>query len=1099
MAAAAFAQTPPAAAPAAAATVAAAPTSIRVTSNDNYPPFFFLDAEGKPHGYSVDMWNLFQKRTGIRVELELTDWDSAVQNIETGKADVIDMFYRTPSRAAGYDFSAPYADLPVDIFVDRGIGGIRSVATLQGLPVGAQRGDACVERLKDAGITNVKLFDNDQNIVKAAVHGGLRVFCMDQYPADYYLYRASAVDRFYRGFTLFIEQSRWAVRKGDTAVFQAVQRGMAMITPAERQQLRERWLDHPVMPMGDSRIVNIVAIALAVVVLLALLLALWAWTLRRTVAARTADMQSQEGKLRTIFDASPAAMWVQDLDGIYREGNDRTAALFREPCDAPVGRRSDELFDAAFAASIGAQDSEAVKLKHSTRTQLSLNLCQGGIRHFEVTSVPLCTPQGEAYGVMNSARDVTDWVLSEAQLRLWAHAFQHAAFGMYLCDARSKTVIAVNQTFASERGYTVEEMAGLPVDALYPLELVAERAALRATSDLTDHYVWETEQVTKYGRCFPVRLDCSVFHDADGSAQYVFIHAQDISERKRAESELRLAAVAFEMQEALIVLDSDRIVRQVNEAFGKLTGYQPDEVVGRHVSMFNSGQNAPEFYENLWADAWRDGFWQGEMWLKANHDQPKVVSIKLSSVTDDDGQVSYFVCSMVDITSEREAHANADRVAFFDPLTGLPNRNFLQGQIQHLLDGDGTCVGALLLFDLDKFKRVNDLHGHTAGDRLLVLVAQRLRNMLDEDCVLSRFSGGTFVLLLPVRAETPAMLAGEVMDYAERMREVLREPFRLDGEALTGMTISLGWVELIAGCDSPETLLKQAELAMYAAKVGGRDRVCRFESEMQVALVRREMLAGDLMHAIADESLEIYYQAQADRRCNVVGAEVLLRWRRPDGTWISPADFIPVAEESGLILPLGDWVLRKACEQLAAWSSQPDRRELMLAVNVSARQFLQPSFMDNVQRALALTGADPSLLTLEITETAILDDLFSVADKLSRLRAMGLRISLDDFGTGYSSLAYLSRLPLDELKIDQAFVARVPEDANDSMVVQTIIGMGCGLSLQVVAEGVENEAQHSFLMMQGCEIFQGYLIARPLPLHAFEQMLDERSARAASA
>nr|WP_225578137.1 EAL domain-containing protein [Rhodanobacter sp. 7MK24] len=1086
--------------PAAAPASASVPARIRVATNDDYPPFVFIDGDGKPQGYEVDMWRLFQRHTGIQVDLMLTDWGDAMRNMKDGRADVIDMLYRTPSRELLFDFSAPYADLPVGIYADRRISGVRDVATLRGLPVGVQRGDACAERLQEDGITSVQLYGDYQDILQAATKGDLRVFCMDQYPADYNLYRYSALNRFYEAFVLFTEQSHWAVRKGDTAMFLAIQHGMSLVTPDERATLRKRWLDHPSSEtVGYQRNARDAGIALAVLLLLAMLMALWVWTLRRTVAARTSALRSEEGKLRAIFDASPDAMWVKDLKGIYREGNGRAVALFHEPCEAPVGRSCDELFDAAFAAKVTALDREARQLGRNTSALLPLEAADGTERQLEVISTPLFTPQGELHAVMSAARDVTERLLAEAQLRLWAHAFQNAAFGMYICDARSKSLIAANPTFASERGYAMEEMVGLSVDALYPPDLVAERAALRATVDWLDHYVWETEHVAKDGRRFPVWLDCSVFHDTDGSAQYVFVHAQDITERKRVEGERRLAAVAFETQEALMVLDADRVIQRVNQAFITLTGHQPADVVGRHVSLLRSKQNDPEFYESQWSDAWHGGFWQGEMWIQASHGQPKVVRITTSVVTSDAGQLSHFVCSMIDLTSEREAHASVDRMTYFDSLTDLPNRRFLYGQLQHMLGESGTCMGALLLFDLDHFKRVNDLRGHAAGDRLLALVAQRLRNMLDDDCVLSRFGGGTFALALPTRAETPAMLASEVLDCAERMRQVLREPFRLDGEALAGMTISLGWAELVAGCDTPETVLKQAELAMYAAKAAGRDRVRQFESEMQVALARRETLAGDLLHAIADEALELHFQAQADRRGNVVGAELLLRWTRHDGTQVSPDEFIPVAEENGLILPLGDWVLRKACAQLAAWSALPGRRDLSLAINVSARQFLQPGFVDNVQRAMVLSGADPSLLTLEITETAILDDLAEAADKLARLRAMGLRISLDDFGTGYSSLAYLSRLPLDELKIDQAFVARLPEDANDAMVAQTIVGMGRGLSLQVVAEGVETEAQRNFLMTQGCDIFQGYLISRPMPLRSFEQMLGDPPARAASA
>nr|WP_225563058.1 EAL domain-containing protein [Rhodanobacter sp. DHG33] len=1077
-----------AAVPASAASVPA-PTHIRVASSNDYPPFLFLDADGKPQGYEVDMWRLFQAHTGIKVDLEPTSWNGALQNMQADRADVIDMLYRAPSRETQYDFSEPYADLPVGIYVDRRIAGVRDIDTLRGFPVGVERGDVCAERLRSQGLTNLHEFDGYEDIVKAAALGNLRIFCMDEYPADFYLYRYSAIDRFYQAFVIYTGQAHRAVRKGDTAMLQVVERGMAEITPHEREALRERWLEHPLLLGGYLRTVGIVLMA---VLALVSLMALWVSTLRRRVAARTSELLAEQGKLRAIFDASPDAMWVKDRADIYRDGNDRVATLFRAGCEAPQGRHGDELFDPAFAARVRALDAEAVHRIQHVGDLLSLRDAAGGERRLEVISVPLLSSQGEVSGVLSTARDVTERLRAEAQLRLWAHAFENAAFSMYLCDARSRRVIAVNPAFAAERGYKVEEMVGMPVDALYPADLVAERAAARREVDRHEHAVWESEHVTRDGRRFPVRVDCSVFHDADGRAQHVLVYAQDISERRRLEGELRLAAVAFQTQEALMVTDAERTILRVNQAFVALTGYGPEEVVGRRSTVLRSRHHAPDVYENLWSAARRDGSWVGEAWIQPKQGPLKVVRTSISAVTGSNGQISHFVCSMVDFTGEREAHASIDRMTYFDPLTDLSNRHFLLGRLQHLLD-EGEAHGvALLMFDLDHFKRINDLRGHAAGDRLLVRMAQRLRGLLGDECVLSRFGGGTFALLLPGSDGGPTERAARVLDYAERVRQSLQRPFQLDDGVPAGMTVSIGWAEVAPGCDSSETVLKQAELAMYAAKAAGRDRVCGFEPAMQDELAQREALMGDLRRAIAEKVMDLHVQAQVDRRGRVVGAEMLLRWTRPDGRQVSPEEFIPVIEENGLILPLGEWVLRQACACLVDWSGHSATRVLGLAVNMSARQFAQPGFVEEVRQALSVTGADPAMLTLEITETAILDDLDEAAGKLAQLRALGIRISLDDFGTGYSSLAYLSHLPLDQLKIDQSFVARLPDDANDAMVARTIIGMGRGLGLQVVAEGVETEAQQNFLMAEGCEVFQGYLISRPMPLQMFERILQER-------
>ncbi|HEX8778633.1 MAG TPA: PAS domain S-box protein, partial [Rhodanobacter sp.] len=540
---------------------------------DDYPPFLSLDADGKPQGYEVDRWKLFQAHTGIRVELVTMDWAAATQALLSGQADVIDMIYHTSAREAQYDFSPPYATLPTGVYVDRSVEGVHDLPSLQGLQVGVGRGDACGPKLRSLGFTALREFRDAHQLVRAAIRGSPRAFCMDENRTYRYLSEYAALGRFERAFVLNTSQFHWAVRKGNTAMLQTVERGMAAIAPAELATLDRRWLEHPLIPEPYRRATGIV---LAAVLALIVLMLLWVWTLRRTVAVRTAALRAEEGKLRAIFDASPDAMWVKDLQGIYRDGNDRAVALFRASCESPTGRRCDELFDAAFAARMRELDGEAARLGRNAGALLSLTVGNGQNRQFEVISAPLFTPQGELYSVVSAARDVTERQLAETQLQLWGHAFENAAFGVYICDARSKILISANPTFAREHGYTPAEMVGMPVDALYPPDLVAERVALRAASDRLDHYVWETEQVAKDGRRFPVRLDCSVFHDADGLAQYVLIHAQDISERKQAENELRLAAVAFETQEASMVLDAGQVIQRVNHAFTKFTGFRSD-------------------------------------------------------------------------------------------------------------------------------------------------------------------------------------------------------------------------------------------------------------------------------------------------------------------------------------------------------------------------------------------------------------------------------------------------------------------------------------------------------------------------------------------
>lgn len=1075
------APTPPASAPSATATV---PMRIRVVTDNNYPPFMFIDADGRPRGMEVDRWRLFEQRTGIQVELAPMQWSDAQRELLGGRADVIDMIFRTPEREALYDFSAPYATLAVGIYVDRRILGVRDVASLRGFPVAVQRGDACVEKLRSLGVSNLQLFANYNELLQAARQKDSRIFCMDEYPANFYLYRNDALSQFHEAFPLYTEQFRFAVRKGNTAMLSLVERGMAEITPAEQAAMRERWLEKPSVL---EQYLKPIAFAIALAMCALALLAFWIWVLRSTVARRTRELFVGRRRLRAVFDASPDAMWVRSGNGDLLEYNERAESALGLGHKRLAGRTARGRSSANFTDQVEALDRQVLATGQPCSAVLPLEADDGTQRQYEVIKVPMPDPDGKATGVLSVARDITARLQAESQLRLWAKAFESAAFGVKIYDVRTQRIIAANPTFARERGYTPDEMVGMPVAGLYPPDLTDAQREACFQGEHEDHSLLECEHVARDGRRFPVLQDRSVVRDADGHPQFAVVYAQDISERRRVEAELRLAAVAFQTQEALMVTSATGVIQRVNEAFGALTGYAPQEVLGKTPALLGTPHHDHEHYRQLWEQVRVEGFWQGEQWVTTKAGTPKVVRTAISSVRNGDGRVSHHVCTMTDLTSEWEANARAERMTFFDPLTDLPNRRYLHGQIQHLLE-EGRA-GALLTIDLDHFKRINDLRGHMAGDRLLWLVAMRLRPLLDEHGVLSRFSGDTFALLVACPPGEPGDHMARAVDCAERVRAALRQPFELDDEARVTMTCSIGVAEVVPGRGTAASVFKEAEMAMYAAKRAGRDRSMRFAPAMMADVERNEAIAEALHQAIETDALELHLQLQVDRSGRATGAEALVRWQRPDGESISPAVFIPIAEERGLILALGRWMLRRACLQLAAWAGAARTCGLVLAVNVSAHQFAHPGFVDSVLTVLAETGANPAQLELEITETALVSDLAWVASTLASLRRLGVRVSLDDFGTGYSSLAYLSRLPLDQLKIDQSFVSRLPEVAGDATVAQTIIAMGHGLGLQVIAEGVETEAQRSFLMEHGCDAFQGYLFGRPMPPAQFEALL----------
>ena len=449
-----------------------------------------------------------------------------------------------------------------------------------------------------------------------------------------------------------------------------------------------------------------------------------------------------------------------------------------------------------------------------------------------------------------------------------------------------------------------------------------------------------------------------------------------------------------------------------------------------------------------------------------------------------------WVITYHDVTDLRRANEEIEHLAFYDPLTGLPNRRLLLdrlGQAPVLSQRSGK-VGALLFLDLDHFKDLNDTLGHEVGDELLQEVAQRLLANVRVADTVARLGGDEFVVMLSELSTSTQEAAAMAQRIGEKILRGLSEPYLLRGHTHQGAA-SIGATLFGASAQSAIELLRQADIAMYQVKARRGNALCFFDPKMQTAINDRAQLEADLRQALVAQQLVLHYQPQATLQGDVIGAECLLRWQHPQRGMVPPGQFIAVAEESDLILHIGQWVLHSACTQLARWQEQPQWAHLQLSVNVSARQFRQSDFVHQVIETLQVTGARAHLLTLELTESLVLDNVEDAIDKMHQLRTKGVRFSVDDFGTGYSSLAYLTRLPLHQLKIDQSFVRNLGSRPSDDVIVQTIIGMGRNLDLEVIAEGVETEAQKAILAGHGCDLYQGYLLARPMPVADFERSL----------
>jgi diguanylate cyclase (GGDEF)-like protein/PAS domain S-box-containing protein len=581
--------------------------------------------------------------------------------------------------------------------------------------------------------------------------------------------------------------------------------------------------------------------------------------------------------------------------------------------------------------------------------------------------------------------------------------------------------------------------------------------------------------------------------DISGMA-HAFNSMMDVLEER--ESALRVAAIAFEVDEGMIVTDQEGTILRVNKQFSELSGYSPQEVIGENLGMFKSDRQDEEFYQRMIEMLKRDQSWQGEIWNSRKNGEVYPEWLTVNAVTGKDGEVTNYICGFFDITERKQAEAKIHDLAFYDPLCQLPNRRLLFDRLQQAVTTSArnkTCAG-ILFIDIDNFKTLNDTRGHDVGDMLLIESGQRLKRCIRESDTLARLGGDEFVILLEGLSEDRSVAAIQAREVAEKVLVEMQNPFELKNiEHYT--TASIG-VSLFSNYrQNLDDLLKQADTAMYAAKKSGRNAQRFFDPQMQEALEIRSQFEAALRKALPKNEFKLYYQMQIDRDGKPVGAEALIRWLHPEKGIVNPDKFIPVAEDTGLILPLGKWVLQMACVSLKAWESLPFTREISLAVNVSAREFRQPSFVQDIEDIIRETAVNPSLLKLELTESTVLDNVRDTVEKMNALKKIGIHFSMDDFGTGYSSLSYLTQLPLDQIKIDKSFVQNIGMQTSDATIIETIIGMSHSLGISVIAEGVETEAQRSFLLGSGCSVYQGFLFGRPLPESEFLALLNTTSSQ----
>ena len=575
-----------------------------------------------------------------------------------------------------------------------------------------------------------------------------------------------------------------------------------------------------------------------------------------------------------------------------------------------------------------------------------------------------------------------------------------------------------------------------------------------------------------------------------GGRRAVVLLARDISDRVALELDQRIAAIAFESQQGMLVTDAQTRIIKANRAFSAITGYSEAEVLGQPTRILGSGHQGAEFYRQMWKALYETGGWQGEIWNRRKSGEAFPEWLTISAVHDAKGRLTNYVASLTDISERKDAEEKIQHLAFYDPLTNLPNRRLMRQRLEQALV---VCrreqhYAALIFLDLDDFKNVNDLYGHQIGDGMLCQVAERLRHALRERDTVARFGGDEFVVLLEGLEVNATEAATQVERIGRKLLQTLREPYLIKDQVFSS-SASLGIVLFNDEQHTADELMQYADLSMYSAKAAGKDMLSFYDPQMQAVVSMRIELEEDIRRGLAQEEFVLYLQPQADASGNFEGAEALVRWQNPSRGLLAPGVFIDIAERSGLIESLDLAILRQGCELLARWAQQPQTATLSLAVNISARLLYRDDFVCQVREILQQTGASALQLKLEITESLLLTDVDKAVSRMQLLREMGVRFAIDDFGTGYSSMAYLQRLPLDQLKIDQSFVRGLPDDKGNIAIVRAILSMAEGLELEVIVEGVEHPAQQDILRLHGCRHFQGYLFGKPMSVDAFLELL----------
>lgn len=554
---------------------------------------------------------------------------------------------------------------------------------------------------------------------------------------------------------------------------------------------------------------------------------------------------------------------------------------------------------------------------------------------------------------------------------------------------------------------------------------------------------------------------------------------------------LKLAAQVFENSlEGMIITDENNIIIDVNQSFTMITGYTKADAIGKHTKLLQSGMHDKQFYEKMWHSIKELGTWSGEVWNRNKFGTIYPEYLTITSIKDETGQITNYIGAFVDITNRKKSEEEITRLAFYDPLTNLPNRRLFKDRLKQSMTSSSRNgkYSAIVFIDLDNFKNINDTLGHEAGDELLIKLSTRIFTCVRGFDTVARLGGDEFVIILEGLDENEVVASVHAEKIANKILDSMRFDFDIKNNTIY-TTCSIGIALYKDFQFSEDELLKRADLAMYESKKCGKNNVHFYDPKLQHAINTSLLIHNELIEGLKSNQFELFYQIQVNHDAKPVGVEALLRWNHPIKGLILPNEFIPIAEDTGFINLIGDWVIESACKQLQAWQGSEITNHLVLSINISSKQLQQFDFVEHMISSVKRYNIDPKLLNVEITETTLINNFSDVTEKIQALRSFGVQFALDDFGTGYSSLSYLSSLDVDFIKLDKSFVSKIQPKLGQNAIINAVISIAKSFNIQIISEGIEDAYQFNYLVNHGCQFFQGYLFSKPLPVKQLMQHL----------